>query len=186
MHRQIAQKTFKSKIEAHPVNAGHYMAFKHCISFATNLAASFGCYRFRITPDIVCRLLRAAIWSRWAVWYKSLSRRPFLRQVVESDLLLCTGFYPEHAVLFLCHIVTQRPMTDREIERSDGRCFGYKAALKPCWLLNWVSIARVVACFPQASLSRPAATAADSETTPSVCAGPSDPRKQRRRAAPRG
>ena len=61
----------------------------------------------------------------------------------------------------------------------------YKA-LKPCWLLNWVSIARVVACFPQASLSRPAATAADSET-PCVCARPSDPHwhKQNRRAAPR-
>ena len=33
----------------------------------------------------------------------------------------------------------------------------YKA-LKPCWLLNWVSIARVVACFPQASQSLPAAS----------------------------
>ena len=30
----------------------------------------------------------------------------------------------EHAVLFLCHIFTQRPMTDRKIERSYGRCFG--------------------------------------------------------------
>ena len=76
-------------------------------------------------------------------------------------------------------------MNDRKIERSDGRGFGRQQllansieifishekksdssrpeiyiALKPCWLLNWVSIARVVACFPQASLSRPAATAA--------------------------
>ena len=98
-------------------------------------------------------------------------------------------------------------MTDRKIERSYGRCFGqhqllansieffisnefffslpeiYKA-LKSCWLLKWVSIARVVACFPQTSLSRPAATVADSET-PCVCARPSDPRKQFRRAAPR-
>ena len=54
---------------------------------------------------------------------------------------------------------------------------------KPFWLLNWVSIAGVVACFPQASRSRPAATAADSEM-PCVCARPSDPRKQSRRAAP--
>ena len=30
------------------VNAGHYMAFKHHISFAANLAANFGCYQFRI------------------------------------------------------------------------------------------------------------------------------------------
>ena len=59
----------------------------------------------------------------------------------------------------------------------------YKA-LKPYWLLNWVSITRVVACFPQASLLQPAATAADSET-PCVCARPSNPHKQSRRAAPR-
>ena len=30
-----------------------YMAFKHCISFATDLAANFGCNQFRIMPDIV-------------------------------------------------------------------------------------------------------------------------------------
>ena len=59
----------------------------------------------------------------------------------------------------------------------------YKA-LKPYLLLNWVSIASAVACFPQASLSLPAATAADSETL-CVCARPSDPRKQSWRAAPR-
>ena len=46
----------------------------------------------------------------------------------------------------------------------------YKA-LKPCGLLNWVSIARVVACYPQASQSLPAATASDSET-PCVLARP--------------
>ena len=39
LQRQIAKKIFKSKIEALPVNAGHYMAFKHRVSFATNLAA---------------------------------------------------------------------------------------------------------------------------------------------------
>ena len=41
------------KIEACPVNAGHYIAFKHHISFATYLAANFGCNQFRIMPDIV-------------------------------------------------------------------------------------------------------------------------------------
>ena len=57
----------------------------------------------------------------------NLSRRPFLGQVVEFDLLLCTGFNLEHAVLFLCHIKhisTQRQMTDRKIERNNGRGFG--------------------------------------------------------------
>ena len=38
-----------------------YMACKHRISFATNLAANFGCDQFRIMPDIVSKLLRAAI-----------------------------------------------------------------------------------------------------------------------------
>ena len=132
----------------------------------------------------------------------NLSRRPFLGQDVDLDLLLCTWFNLEHAVLFLC-----------KIELSNGRCFGqqqllatsienfishekqidsllpeilqkiYKA-LKSCWILNWVSIARVVACFPQESLSRPAATAADSEK-PCVCARLSYLRKQSQRAAPR-
>ena len=50
--------------------------------------------------------------------------------------------------------------------------------------LNWVSIARVVASFPQASWMLPAATAAHSET-PCVCVCPSDQSKQSRRAAPR-
>ena len=47
------------------------MAFKHRISFATDLAANFGCNRFRIMPDIVSKLLRAAIWSRCAVRFES-------------------------------------------------------------------------------------------------------------------
>ena len=46
--------------------------------------------------------------------------------------------------LFLCHIFTQRPMNVRKIERSDGRGFGRQQL--------------------PASRSRPAATAADSET----------------------
>ena len=61
LQRQIAKKIFESKIKVQPVNAGHYMAFKHHISFATYLAANFGCNQFRITPDIVSKLLRAAI-----------------------------------------------------------------------------------------------------------------------------
>ena len=55
LQRQIAKKFFKSKIKADPLNAGHYMVFKHCFSFATDLAANFGCNlnQFRITPYIV-------------------------------------------------------------------------------------------------------------------------------------
>ena len=82
LQRQIAQKIFKLKIEALPVNTGHYMAFKYCISFATNLghhlAANFWCYWFRIRPDsdIVPKLLCAAIWSCCAVQFES-EQNPF-------------------------------------------------------------------------------------------------------------
>ena len=60
-----ASKT--SKIQARPVNAGHYMAFKHSISFATDWAANFGCDRFRIMPGIVSKLLCTGILSGRAV-----------------------------------------------------------------------------------------------------------------------
>ena len=60
---RLLKQNLQNKNEACPVNAGHYMAFKHHISFATYLAANFGCNLFRITvtPDIVSKLLRAAI-----------------------------------------------------------------------------------------------------------------------------
>ena len=59
----------------------------------------------------------------------TLSRRPFLGQVIDSDLLLFTGFNLEHAVLFLCHIFIQRPMHDRKFELSNGHCFGRQQLL---------------------------------------------------------
>ena len=64
---KLLKKKFKLKIEAPPIKAGHYIAFKNSISSATNLAANYGCYRFRITPDIVSKLLRANIRSLCAV-----------------------------------------------------------------------------------------------------------------------
>ena len=93
------------------------MALKHRISFATDLAANFACNRFRI------RLISFPIFcappSEVAVLFDSiLSRLPFLGQVVDLDLLLCTGFNSEHAVLFLCHIFTQRPMVQWLIEQQ--------------------------------------------------------------------
>ena len=58
-----------------------------------------------------------------------LNIRPFLGQIVDTDMLLCTGFYSEHAVLFLSHIFTQRPMNDRKIGRRGGRCLGLQQLL---------------------------------------------------------
>ena len=51
------------------------------------------------------------------------------RQVVDLDLLLCTGHSTtgvdlEDGDLFLCLLCTQRPMNDRKIEESDKCCFG--------------------------------------------------------------
>ena len=145
-------------------------------------------------PDIVSKSFSTQPTALNVLFNLNLSRRPFLSQVIDFDLLRCTGFDSEHTSLFLCHIFTQRPMNDWKIEQSDGRCFVpqqllakcirksdslqpkiYKA-LKPFWLLNSVSIARVVACVPQASLWQPAATAVDSET-PCICARPSSARE---------
>ena len=77
-------------------NAGHCMAFKHYISFPADLAANFGCNQFRITPDIISKLFGAQP-SEVAV---NLSRRPFLGQVIDLDLLLCTGFNSEYAMSY--------------------------------------------------------------------------------------
>ena len=72
----------------------------------------------------------------------NLSRHPFLRQVVDLDLLLCTGFYSGYAVLFLRHNFThwQRPSKDRKIEQSDLRCFGRQEFMTQ-WL-RWVAVSR--------------------------------------------
>ena len=69
----IAHKIFKSKIEACPANASFYLGFwvKQSFSFATDLAANFGCNRFRIMPEIVSKHLRIAIWSGCAVRLES-------------------------------------------------------------------------------------------------------------------
>ena len=73
-------KNLQIEIKARPVNAGHYMAFKHRISFATNLAANFGCNRFRITPDIgpAVPSFCAPPSEDAVLFYSNLSRRPFL------------------------------------------------------------------------------------------------------------
>ena len=63
------------------------------------------------------------------LFYLNLSRLPFLRQVIDLDLLFCTGFNSEHVVLFLFHILTQKPITIRKIEQNNGRCFGLQQVL---------------------------------------------------------
>ena len=108
LQRQVAQKNLQIETRNLSWHAGHYMAFKYCISVTTHLAANFGCYRFRIMPDIVSKLLRAAIWSRCPVRLDSEHwQTPFFwtgrrRRLVDLDLLIGTGFDSEKEDLFLC------------------------------------------------------------------------------------
>ena len=112
LQRKISQKIFKSKIEC-PVNAGHYMniAFHLQPIWLQNLVVIVSELlltlfpSFRVPPSEVDALLDS-----------NLSRSPFLRQVVDTDLLLCTGFDLENVVLFLCSTFAQRQMNDRKIE----------------------------------------------------------------------
>ena len=187
---QIAKTFFKLKIEARPVNAGHYMAFKHSISFATDLAANLGCNRFRITPDIILKLLRATIWSccavqleseqtpfpgtglisfatdlaanvgcdrfrimpdivskllRAAIWISCVvqlesEQTPFPRTARRPrPAALHSGFDSEPAVLFLCHIFTQRSMNDHKIEPSYAM-MGAALVGNNFWSIPWENL----------------------------------------------
>ena len=109
------------------------MAFKHRISFATDLAAILSLQTLVAIDSESCQTLFPMFCAQPSevavLFYSNWSRRPFLRQVVDLDLLLCTGSDMEPVVLFLCHIFTQRPMTDRKFEQSDWRCFGLQQLL---------------------------------------------------------
>ena len=106
----------ESKIEARPVNATLVTGCKLWLQSIQNHAW----HRFQ--P------LCAAIWSRCAVWFES-EQTPFPQTGRRLRPAACTGLDSEHVVLFLCHILTQRPMTDGKIERSDGCGFGRQQLL---------------------------------------------------------
>ena len=56
------------------------------------------------------------------LFYLNLWRHSLLRQVVDSDLLLCTGFNVECADLLQCLISTLRQTNDEKTEPSNY-CF---------------------------------------------------------------
>ena len=132
LQRQIAQKIFKSKTEAHQVNAGHCMAFKHRISFVMDLAAKLcklwlrliqihACYRFQafVSSSLksLCYLIR--IWADALSLDRSLIYSCCFAQGSIWNLLFCSY------VIFLL----SRPMTDEKIEQNYGRCFGWQQHL---------------------------------------------------------
>ena len=85
--------------------------------------------------------------SEVAVLFDSnLSRLPFLGQVVDLDLLLCTGFDSEPVVLFQCDIFTQRPTMIERLSKSNVRCFGWQQFLansvENYMKKNWLAAAR--------------------------------------------
>ena len=122
------------------------------------------------------------------LFYSNLSGCPFLRQVIDLDLLLCTAFDSEHAVFSetndwykdwakrwaLLWLATTSCQSHRKFHFTWNKKWLVAALYLQSIKTFWVTIARVVACFPQASLLLPAATTAYSET-PCVCACPSDP-----------
>ena len=154
-------------------------------------------------PAIVSKLLHATIWSRCSVLFES--------EQTPSDLLLCTGFYSEHAALFLCLVSTQRPMTDRKIERSYGCSFGQHQLVadsmenfvsheKKKWLVAVWNLQSIKTLFKLLTLelsqyrksdsifsSREPVTASSdcSRLRSCVCACPSDAHTQSRRAPQR-
>ena len=133
------------------------MAFKHLISFATNLDANFGCYWFRIMPDIVSKLLRSAIWSHCAVLLES-EQTPFTWICYFAQNSIWNMLYSSYVIL-VGNNFSPIPSTmacSHENKSELSMPYIYKA-LKLFWLSNWVSIARVVACFPQVGWSLPAA-----------------------------
>ena len=132
LQRQIAQKIFKSKTEAHQVNAGHCMAFKHRISFVMDLAAKLcklwlrliqihACYRFQafVSSSLksLCYLIR--IWADALSLDRSFIYSCCFAQGSIWNLLFCSY------VIFLL----SRPMTDEKIEQNYGRCFGWQQHL---------------------------------------------------------
>ena len=178
------------------------MDFKHCISFATDLAANFACNQ--LFPSF------CALPSEVAVLFycnmRILNTCPFLGQVFDLDLLLCTGFNSENADLFQCPFSTQRPINDRKIEQSKEQWallwFAYKFSQTPSKIsfhINSVvtaqNLQRIQTFFKLNQYCKSGGTFSSSDPVEAsedyhllwnalICARPSDPQKLCQSAAP--
>ena len=86
--------------------------------FANAFAASFGCRSCKTHFPTLCEQpSELAVLFNW-----NLNRRPFLRQVFNLDLLLCTRFYSENACMFLCLCFTQRWINNKTIAPKAKHC----------------------------------------------------------------
>ena len=98
------------------------------ILFATNWAANFGCYWFRIMPDIVSKHLCTPIRSCCPVLLES-EQTPFPWKGRRLGSAALNRIQFGTCSLFLCYIFTQRPMNDCKIEQSYRHCFGQQQLL---------------------------------------------------------
>ena len=188
--------SWKSKLK--PVKAGHYMTFKHWISFE--------CNQVQITSDIVSTLLHTAIWSHCADLFES-EQTPFpwtgprFRFAILHRIWFATCsvpmscFYSANndwlkvwAKLWELQQLLWSATTSRQFVGKFHFTWKKKVliaaqfpnwykALRPFWLLNWVSIFnRACLCLGNAllplflcSLVRPAlATQAVPESCPDL------------------
>ena len=161
------------------------MAFKHHISFATDLAANLGWNRFRIMPDIVSKFLRAAIWSRCAVRCESeqtsfsrTGRR--LRSVALQRIRFRTwGFVPRSYFYSETNEWSKgggkrwARLWSATTPRQFHRKFHFAWNLQRIKTILTLELSHYRKSGSTFSSSEPAATAADSEM-PCVYARPSD------------
>ena len=184
------------------------MAFKHHISFVTYLAANFGCNQLRITPDVISKLLRAAIWTHCVVQFES-EQTPFpqtgcwfkFRPAALHRIRFGTYRFVSMSYFYSETNKWWKDWANRWAQpclATTSNSIEISFHIKKKWLVaarNLISMKTLLilelsqyrksgSMFPQASWLGPAATAADLGT-PCVCARPSDPRKQSQRAAPR-
>ena len=178
------------------------------ISFAPYLAANLGCDRFRIMPDIMSKLLCAAIWSWCVVWFES-EQTPFprtgsrLRSAALHRILFGTCCFVPMSYFYsgtnewsqdwvkLCCFGQQQLLAN-----SIGISFpNEKNSVVTAWYLQSIKTFLTVKLSQYSksgstfSSSEQVAASSDwlrpaPQETPFVCARPSYPRKQSWSAAP--
>ena len=106
------------------------------ISFATDWAANFGLidsesYQ-KLFPSFCAQPSEVAV-----LYDPNLGRRPFLRQVVGLDLLLCKGFDLEHEVFVpMSYVYIDLYATGAPAGHWTGPLKQH-AGLKPDWTHHW-------------------------------------------------
>ena len=110
-----------------PHKAGHYMAFKHCISFVTDLAAKFGYDWFNLEM-LFCSYVIFFLRDQWMIKRKRLA-------------LLMSATTAQS-----CQCWFHSKFWERKSDFSQPKIH---KSLKPFWLLNWVSSTQALGILQQ-------------------------------------